>query len=116
MCKVSLVVQGQRMRRKGEDGVGDDKDAFSSVPAARGFCTIFSLATQQNMFTVDVEFPQAFVQGSRKGATISFVEGSGDSSQFVIVNYTCTCYVLTVRYADLICRLASAVYSWTSGA
>jgi len=34
------------MRRKGEDGVGDDNDAFSSVPAARGFRTIFSLATQ----------------------------------------------------------------------
>ena len=28
-CKVRLVVQGQHMRRKGEDGVGDYDDAFS---------------------------------------------------------------------------------------
>ena len=33
-CKVRLVVQGQHMRRKGEDGVGDYDDAFSPVPAA----------------------------------------------------------------------------------
>ena len=50
-CKVRLVVQGQHMRRKGEDGVGDYDDAFSPVPAASGFRTILSLATQQNMFT-----------------------------------------------------------------
>ena len=36
-CKVRLVVQGQHMRRKGEDGVGDYDDAFSPVPAASGF-------------------------------------------------------------------------------
>ena len=58
-CKVRLVVQGQHMRRKGEDGV----DAFSPVPAASGFRTILSLATQQNMFTDHVEISQAFVQG-----------------------------------------------------
>jgi hypothetical protein len=46
-CKVRLVVQGQHMRRKGEDGVGDYDDTFSPMPAASGFCTIFSLATQQ---------------------------------------------------------------------
>ena len=48
------------MRRKGEDGVGD---AFSLVPAASGFRTILSLATQQNMFTDHVDISQAFVQG-----------------------------------------------------
>ena len=62
-CKVRLVVQGQHMRRKGEDGVGDYDDAFSPVPAASGFRTILSLATQQNMFTDHVDISQAFVQG-----------------------------------------------------
>jgi len=51
------------MRRKGEDGVGDYDDAFSPVPAASGFRTILSLATQQNMFTEHVDISQAFVQG-----------------------------------------------------
>ena len=46
-CKVRLVVQEEHMRRKGEDGVGDYDDAFSPVPAAIGFRTILSLATQQ---------------------------------------------------------------------
>ena len=46
-CKVRLVVQGQHMRLKGEDGVGDYNNAFSPVPAASGFRTILSLATQQ---------------------------------------------------------------------
>ena len=54
-CKVRLVVQGQHLRRKGEDSVGDYNDAFSPVQAARGFRTILSLTTQQNMFTVHVE-------------------------------------------------------------
>jgi len=62
-CKVRLVVQGQHMRRKGEDSVGDYDDAFSPVPAASGFRTILSLATQQNMFTDHVDISQAFVQG-----------------------------------------------------
>ena len=43
-CKVRLVVQGQHMKRKGADGVGDYDDAFSPVPAASGFRTNFSLA------------------------------------------------------------------------
>jgi len=55
-CKVRLFVQGQHMRRKGENGVGDYDDAFSPVPAASGFCTILSLATQQNMFTTTLIF------------------------------------------------------------
>ena len=38
-CKVHLVVQGQRTKRKGADGVGDYDDAFSLVPAASGFRT-----------------------------------------------------------------------------
>jgi len=51
------------MRRKGEDGVGDYDDAFIPVPAASGFRTILSLATQQNMYTDHVDISQAFVQG-----------------------------------------------------
>ena len=62
-CKVRLVVQGQHMRRKGEDGVGDYDDACSPVPAASGFRTNLSLATQQTMFTDHVDISQAFVQG-----------------------------------------------------
>ena len=62
-CKVRLVVQGQHMRRKGEDGVSDYDDAFSPVPAASRFCAILSLATQQNMFMDHVDISQAFVQG-----------------------------------------------------
>jgi len=61
--KVRLVVQGQHMRRKGEDGVGDYNDTFSSVPAASRFHTILSLATQQNKFKDHVDISQAFVQG-----------------------------------------------------
>jgi hypothetical protein len=62
-CKVRLVVQGQHMKRKGADGVGDYDDAFSPVPAASGFRTILSLATQLDMFTDHVDISQAFVQG-----------------------------------------------------
>jgi len=62
-CKVRLVVQGQHMRRKGDDGVGDYDDAFSPVPTASRFRTILSLATQQNMFSDHVDIFQAFVQG-----------------------------------------------------
>ena len=51
------------MKRKGADGVGDYDDAFSLVPAASGFRTILSLATQLDMFTDHVDFSQAFVQG-----------------------------------------------------
>jgi len=57
--KVRLVVQGQHMRRKGNDGVGEYHDAFSPVPAASGL----SLATQQNEFTDHVDMSQSFVQG-----------------------------------------------------
>ena len=39
------------MKRKGVDGVGDYDDAFSPVPAASGFRTILSLATQLDMYT-----------------------------------------------------------------
>ena len=49
-CKVRLVVQGQHMRRKGEDSVGDYDDAFSLVPANSGFSTILSLATKEDRF------------------------------------------------------------------
>ena len=51
------------MRRKDEDSVDDYDDAFSPVPAASGFRTILSLATQQNMCTEHVNTSQAFVQG-----------------------------------------------------
>ena len=62
-CKVRLVVQGQHMRQKGEHGVGDYDVTFSPVPAASGFRTILSLASQQNMFTDHVDISPAFVQG-----------------------------------------------------
>jgi len=62
-CKVRLVVQRQQMCRKGEDGVGDYNDTFSPVPVASGFRTIFSLATQENMFMDRIDISQAFVQG-----------------------------------------------------
>jgi len=63
--KVRLVVQGQHMKRKNADGVGDYDDDFSPVPAASGFRTrtIPSLATQLGMFTDHVDISQAFVQG-----------------------------------------------------
>jgi len=53
------------MKRKGADKVGDYDDAFSPVPAAGGFRTILSLATQPDMFTESdhVDISQAFVQG-----------------------------------------------------
>ena len=60
-CKVRLVVQGRHMRRKGADSVGDYDNAFSPVPAASGFSTMLSLATQPNMFTDHVNGSQAFV-------------------------------------------------------
>jgi len=62
-CKVRLFVEGQHMKRKGADGVGDYDDSFSPVPAASGFRTILSLATQLDMFTDHVDISQAFVQG-----------------------------------------------------
>jgi len=61
-CKVRLVVQGQHIKRKGADGVGDYDDAFSPVPAASGFHTIFSLATQFEMFTDHIDISPVFVQ------------------------------------------------------
>jgi len=54
-CKVRLAVQGQRMKRKGADGVGDYDDTFSPVPIARGFRTILSLATQLDIFIDHVD-------------------------------------------------------------
>jgi len=51
------------MKRKNADGVRDYDDVFSPVPAASGFRTILSLATQLDMFTDHVDISQAFVQG-----------------------------------------------------
>ena len=51
------------MKRKGTDGVGDYNNAFSPVPAASRFRTIFSLDTQLDMFTNHVDISQAFLQG-----------------------------------------------------
>jgi len=65
-CKVRLVVQGQHMTHKGADGDSDYDDALSPVPAAIGFRTILSLATQLDMFTDHVDISQAFVQGELK--------------------------------------------------
>jgi len=60
-CKVRLVVHDQYMKRKGADGFGDYDDAFSLVPAASGFRTILSLATQLDIFTDHVDISHAFV-------------------------------------------------------
>jgi len=62
-CKVPLVVQGQHMKWKNANGVGDYDDAFSPLPAASSFRTILSLATQLDMFTDHVDISQTFVQG-----------------------------------------------------
>jgi hypothetical protein len=62
-CKVRLVVQGQHMHRKDDQGRGDFEDAFSPVPHASGFRTILALATQNNMHCDHVDISQAFVQG-----------------------------------------------------
>ena len=51
------------MKRNNTEGVGDYDDAFSPVPAASGFRTILSLATQLDMFTDHVDISQAFMQG-----------------------------------------------------
>jgi len=45
-----------------KDSVGDYNDALSPVPAASGFRTILSLATQKNMFMDHVDISQDFVQ------------------------------------------------------
>ena len=58
-----LVVQHQHMNLKNADGVGDYDDVFSPVPAASGFQTILSLATQLDMFIDHVDISQVFVQG-----------------------------------------------------
>jgi len=55
-------VQGQHIRGKGEDGVGDYNDAFSPVPAVSKFRTILSLTTHKKRFTDHVDILQAFVQ------------------------------------------------------
>ena len=62
-CKVRLVVQGQLMKRKGADEVGDVDDAFSPVPATSSFRTIPSLVNQLDMFIYHVDISQAFIQG-----------------------------------------------------
>jgi len=73
-------VQDQHIKRKGADGVGDDDDAFSPVPAVSSFCTIFSLATQFNMFTDHVDISPVFVQGELQpiphGVTFSKAQSS----------------------------------------
>ena len=51
------------MKQKNADGVEDHDAAFSPVPAASGFRTILSLATQLEMFADHVNISQAFVQG-----------------------------------------------------
>jgi len=51
------------MKRKNADCVGDYDYVFSFVPAASGFRTILSLATQLDMFKDQVDISQAFVQG-----------------------------------------------------
>ena len=48
-CKVRLEVQGQHVRKKGVDGIGDYEDSFSPVPHTSGFHTILAIATMWNM-------------------------------------------------------------------
>ena len=62
-CKVRLVVQGQHMHRKDDQGRGVFENAFSPVPHANGFRMILALATQNNMHCDHVDISQAFVQG-----------------------------------------------------
>ena len=62
-CKVQFVVQGQHMKHKNAESVGDYDDAVSLVLAASAFRTILSLATQLDVFTDHVDISQAFVQG-----------------------------------------------------
>ena len=65
-CKVRLVVQGQHMHRKDEQGRGDFEDAFSPVPHASGFRMILALATQNNMHCDHVDISQQSVRHSFK--------------------------------------------------
>ena len=70
-CKVSLVIQGQHMRRKDDTGAGDFEDAFSPVPHASGFRTILSLATQHHMLCDHVDIVR--IQGSRPGIILTCI-------------------------------------------
>jgi len=78
------------MKLKGAGGVGDYDDAISPVPADSSLRTIFSLATQLNMFTDHVHISQAFVQGEllpgdghkRKGYSFSLL-GCEEDSRYI---------------------------------
>ena len=61
-CKVRLVVRGDGMKKKDENGVGDFEDAFSSVPHASSLRFLLVIATQRNMHTDRVDISQAFTQ------------------------------------------------------
>ena len=104
-CKVRLVVQGQHMRRKGEDGVRDYDDAYSPVPAARGFRTNLSLATQQNMLPDHVDISQAFVQGE-------LLPGDGHNGTVYIFHPQDTLKILSID----VYRLLQPLYSMPSAA
>ena len=68
-CKVRLVVQGQHMHRKDENGVGDFEDAFSPVPHLAGIRAVMSTATAQGWGARSVDFKQGFIQSDLpKGA------------------------------------------------
>jgi len=60
MVQLELVVQGQHAKRKSADGVSDYDGTFS--PAASGFLTNLSLASQIDMFSDHLDFSQPFVQ------------------------------------------------------
>jgi hypothetical protein len=62
-CKVRLVVQGDRMTKKDESGIGDFEDGFSSVPHASGLRFLLAITTKHNMHTDHVDISQAFTQG-----------------------------------------------------
>jgi hypothetical protein len=61
--KVRLVIQGQHMSLKDDNGKDDYRDAFSPVPHVSGLRILLVIPTENDMFTDHVDIPQAFTQG-----------------------------------------------------
>ena len=62
--KVRLVIQGQHMRLKDDNGKDDYTDVFSPVAHASGLRILLAIATENDMFTDHVgDISQAFTQG-----------------------------------------------------
>ena len=58
--KVLLVIQGQHMRLKDDNGKDDYTDVFSPVAHASGLRILLAIATENDMFTDHVDISQAF--------------------------------------------------------